>query len=147
MKLHQIGKPEGSTHRRKRRGRGTAAGQGKTSGFGTKGSGARSGRGGMLAFEGGQLPLVNRLPIKRGFRNVNRVVYSVVNVSALDRFEPGTLVDVALLLDSGLVKEARFPVKILGDGTLTKNLTVKAHRFTETAKSKVEAAGGSVEVL
>ena len=104
MKVHEIQRPEGSTHRRKRRGRGISAGQGKTSGFGTKGSGARSGRGGMVAFEGGQLPLVNRLPIKRGFRNVNRVEYSVVNVADLDRFEPGTVVDVALLIRSGLVR-------------------------------------------
>jgi large subunit ribosomal protein L15 len=147
MKLHEVARPEGSTHRRRRRGRGIAAGQGKTGGFGTKGSGARSGRGGMLAFEGGQLPLVNRLPIKRGFRNVNRVSYSVVNVADLDRFESGALVDVALLMSIGLVKDARYPVKILGEGTLTKGLLVRAHRFSATAKSKIEAAGGSVEVL
>jgi len=147
MKVHQVNRPEGATHRRKRRGRGIAAGQGKTSGFGTKGSGARSGRGGKLAFEGGQLSLVNRLPIKRGFRNVNRVAYSVVNVSDLERFEAVTVVDVALLISTGLVKEASSPVKILGDGNLTKGLAVRAHRFSATAKSKIEAAGGSVEII
>ncbi len=147
MKVHEIQKPEGSTHRRKRPGRGISAGQGKTSGFGTKGSGARSGRGGMLAFEGGQLPLVNRLPIKHGFRNVNRVEYSVVNVADLDRFEQGTVVDVALLIRTGLVRGTSLPVKVLGNGKLTKGLVVQAHRFSESARSKIEAAGGSVEVV
>ena len=146
MKLHDLSEPEGTKHRRKRRSRGIAAGHGKTGGFGTKGQGARSGRGGKRYFEGGQLPLVRRLPLKRGFRNVNRVEYAVVNVEALNRFEPGTVVDVTTLSGSGLVKGDR-PIKILGNGELSRALTVKAHGFSETAKAKIEAAGGKVEVL
>jgi large subunit ribosomal protein L15 len=146
MKLHELREPEGTKHRRKRRGRGIAAGHGKTGGYGTKGQGARSGRGGKLYFEGGQLPLVRRLPIKRGFSNINRVEYAVVNVEALNRFEPGTVVDVEVLRSSGLVKKDR-PVKILGDGELSRALTVRAHGFSESAKAKIEAAGGRVEVL
>jgi len=146
MKLHDLSEPEGTKHRRKRRSRGIAAGHGKTGGFGTKGQGARSGRGGKRYFEGGQLPLVRRLPLKRGFRNVNRVEYAVVNVEALNRFEPGTVVDVTALSGSGLVKGDR-PIKILGNGELNCALTVKAHGFSETAKAKIEAAGGKVEVL
>jgi len=146
MKLHDLSEPEGTKHRRKRRSRGIAAGHGKTGGFGTKGQGARSGRGGKRYFEGGQLPLVRRLPLKRGFRNVNRVEYAVVNVEALNRFEPGTVVDVTTLSGSGLVKGDR-PIKILGNGELNRVLTVKAHGFSETAKAKIEAAGGKVEVL
>ena len=146
MKLHDLSEPEGTKHRRKRRSRGIAAGHGKTGGFGTKGQGARSGRGGKRYFEGGQLPLVRRLPLKRGFRNVNRVEYAVVNVESLNRFEPGTVVDVTALSGSGLVKGDR-PIKILGNGELSRALTVKAHGFSETAKAKIEAAGGKVEVL
>jgi len=146
MRLHDLCEPEGTKHRRKRRGRGIAAGHGKTSGFGTKGQGARSGRGGNRYFEGGQLPLVRRLPLKRGFRNVNRVEYAVVNVEALNRFDPGTVVDLAMLSDSGLVRGDR-PIKVLGNGELNRALTVKAHKFSETAKAKIEAAGGAIEVL
>lgn len=146
MKLHELREPEGTKHRRKRRGRGIAAGHGKTGGFGTKGQGARAGRGGKRYFEGGQLPLVRRLPIKRGFRNVNRVEYAVVNVEALNRFEPGTVVDVTMLSGAGLVRKGR-PVKVLGNGELSHALTVRAHSFSETAKAKIEAAGGKVEVL
>jgi len=146
MRLHDLREPEGTKHRRKRRGRGIAAGHGKTGGFGTKGAGARSGRGGRLYFEGGQLPLVRRLPLKRGFRNVNRVEYAVVNVEALNRFEPGTVVDLAMLSDSGLVRGDR-PIKVLGNGELNRALTIKAHKFSETAKAKIEAAGGTIEVL
>lgn len=146
MKLHELREPEGTKHRRKRRGRGIAAGHGKTGGYGTKGQGARAGRGGKLYFEGGQLPLVRRLPIKRGFRNVNRVDYAVVNVEALNRFEPGTVVDVEVLSRVGLVRKGR-PVKVLGDGELNHALTVRAHRFSETARAKIEAAGGKVELL
>jgi large subunit ribosomal protein L15 len=146
MRLHDLRSPEGAKHTRKRRGRGIAAGQGKTGGFGTKGAGSRSGRGGKLYFEGGQLPLVRRLPLKRGFKNVNRVAYAVVNVEALNRFEPGSVVDLAALLDSGLVRGDR-PIKVLGNGELNRALTVKAHKFSETAKAKIEAAGGAIEVL
>ena len=145
MKAHELRSPEGSKRRRKRVGRGTAAGQGKSCGYGTKGAGSRAGRGGNVYFEGGQLPLVNRLPIKRGFRNVNRVVYVVVNVQALNCFEAGQVVDEKVLVAAGLVKDAGLPIKILGDGEVDRPLTVKAHRFSATAKAKIEAAGGTVE--
>jgi len=147
MKLHELRPPEGAKRRRKRRCRGIAAGQGKTGGFGTKGAGARSGRGGNLYFEGGQLPLVNRLPYKRGFRNVNRVEYSVVNVESLKRFDAGTIVDKKVLIETGLVKKRNVPIKVLGWGDLDRPLTVKADRFSESARAKIEGAGGSVEVL
>ena len=146
MKLHHLRQPDGAKRPRKRRGRGIAAGQGKTAGFGTKGAGARSGRGGHLYFEGGQLPLVRRLALKRGFRNVNRVEYSVVNVAALDRFEPGTVVDAKALLATGLVKQVS-PIKILGDGSLDRALTVRATKFSESARAKIEAAGGTAQVV
>ena len=147
MKVHELREPQGSKGRRKRRGRGISAGQGKTSGFGTKGSRSRSGRGGKAYFEGAQLPLVNRLPLKRGFRNVNRVEYSVVNVGALNRFEARSVVEPDVLIGSGLVKKKGRPIKILGDGDVDRPLTVRANRFTETAKAKIEAAGGTVEIL
>ncbi|HHX66001.1 MAG TPA: 50S ribosomal protein L15 [Chloroflexi bacterium] len=147
MKLHDLREPEGARRNRKRRGRGIAAGQGKTGGFGTKGSGARSGRGGRRYFEGGQLPLVNRLPIKRGFRNVNRIEYAVVNVEALNRFEAGSVVDLSALINSGLVRREDRLVKILGEGNVDRPLTVIADRFSESAKAKIEAAGGTAQEL
>ncbi|MBC7255545.1 MAG: 50S ribosomal protein L15 [Chloroflexi bacterium] len=146
MKLHDLREPAGTKHRHKRRGRGIAAGQGKTGGFGTKGTGARSGHGGgKRYFEGGQLPLVRRLAVKRGFRNVNRVEYAVVNVEALNRFDAGSVVDVEALTASGLVKDSRRPIKILGEGKLDRPLTVKAHAFSASAQAKIEQAGGAVE--
>lgn len=147
MKLHELNEPEGTKHRRKRVGRGIAAGQGKTAGYGTRGNGARSGRGGNVYFEGGQLPLVHRLPHKRGFQNVNRVEYAVVNLQALNRFEANAVVDVDALLDAGLVKDTGLPVKVLGNGNLDRALTVRAHKFSESAKAKIEAAGGKAETL
>ena len=146
MKLHELREPEGTKKAAKRRGRGIAAGQGKTGGFGTKGQGARAGRGGKLYFEGGQLPLVRRLAVKRGFRNVNRVGYAVVNVVDLGNFAPGAVVDVEALLLMGLVKDDTRPVKILGEGDLDRALTVRVDAFSETAKAKIEAAGGTVEI-
>ena len=143
MKLHELRQPQGAKRPRKRRGRGIAAGQGKTAGFGTKGAGARSGRGGNVYFEGGQLPLVNRLALKRGFRNVNRIEYSVVNVESLNRFEAGSVVDPNRLVEAGLVQ--KLPIKILGDGELDRALTVRAQKFSKTALAKIEAAGGSTE--
>ena len=128
MKTHDLHAPEGATHRRKRIGRGIAAGQGKTGGFGTKGQGARSGRGGKLAHEGGQLPLVNRLPLKRGFRNVNRVVYSVVNVKDLNIFDAGQVVDPEALVAAGLVRMLRL-LSRYWQGALDQPLTVKANKF------------------
>ena len=147
MKLHELRQPKGAKHRRKRVGRGIAAGQGKTCGYGTKGSNSRSGRGGKLYFEGGQLPLVRRLAIKRGFNNPNRVTYEVVNVDALARFQAGEVVDKAALAEAGLVKNMSRPLKILGDGDLDVTLTVKAEKFSESAKAKIEAAGGTVELV
>jgi len=146
MKLHELREAEGTKKNRKRRGRGIAAGQGKTAGYGTKGSGSRAGRGGKLYFEGGQLPLVRRLAVKRGFRNVNRVEYSVVNVVELGNFEPGAMVDTEALIAMGLVKNDTQPIKILGEGELDRALTVRADAFSETAKTKIEAAGGTVEI-
>ena len=145
MKLHELHEPEGTKRPRKRKGRGIAAGQGKTAGYGTKGQNSRSGRGGRLYFEGGQLPLVNRLPIKRGFRNPRRIEYAVVNVAALNRFEAGTVVDVAMLVASGLVRDDTLPVKVLGNGDIDRALTLCVDACSETAKAKVEAAGGTIE--
>jgi large subunit ribosomal protein L15 len=147
MKLHALREPHGAKRSRKRRGRGIAAGQGKTGGYGTKGSGSRSGRGGRLYFEGGQLPLVNRLPIKRGFRNVNRVEYAVVNVAELNGFEPNAVVDPELLAAAGLVRGVDQPIKILGDGEIERPLIVRAAAFSQTAVAKIEAAGGTIELL
>jgi large subunit ribosomal protein L15 len=146
MKLHELREPEGTKHRRKRLARGIAAGQGKTGGAGTKGQNSRAGRGGRLFFEGGQLPLVRRLAVKRGFRNPNRIPFTVVNVGALNDFEAGTIIDVGLLMGCGLVNR-ELPVKILGVGDLDRALIVKAHAFSAAAKAKIEAAGGTVEVL
>jgi len=142
MKLHELREPKGTKKARKRRGRGAAAGQGKTAGFGTKGSGSR----GKLYFEGGQLPLVNRLPHRRGFRNINRVAYSVVNVEALNRFEPDSVVDAAVLIESKLVRNDARPIKVLGRGELDRSLTVKVDKCSATARAKIEAAGGAVDL-
>ena len=146
MKLHDLREPEGTRRPRKRRGRGIAAGQGKTGGFGTKGAGARTGRGGNLFFEGGQLPLVRRLPRRRGFSNVNRIAYSVVNVKDLALFEPGTVVDPELLVAVGLVRNPGL-IKILGDGENDRPLQVSANGFSKSAVEKIEAAGGSATVV
>lgn len=146
MKLHELRAPEGSKRPRKRKGRGIAAGQGKTAGYGTKGQGARSGRGGRLYSEGGQLPLVNRLPIKRGFRNPRRIEYAVVNVGALGRFEAGTVIDAGALVASGLVRGDGRPVKVLGSGNIDRALTLRVDACSETARAKIEAAGGTIEV-
>jgi large subunit ribosomal protein L15 len=147
MNLNDLRQAPGAKSTRKRRGRGTAAGQGKTGGFGTKGQGSRTGRGGKLFFEGGQLPMVRRLAFRRGFRNVNRVEYLPVNVGDLARFEAGTVVDPALLMGEGLISSNAFPVKVLAYGNLSHALTVRADKFSEEARAKIEAAGGTAEVL
>lgn len=146
MKLHELRQPEGARRRRKRKGRGISAGQGKTAGYGTKGQNSRSGRGGKPYFEGGQLPLVRRLPFKRGFTNVNRVEYAVVNVDELTRFEAGSVVDREALVRVGLVRDSDRPIKLLGRGDCDRALTVRVDRASESAVAKVEAAGGVVEV-
>lgn len=147
MKLHDLQPAPGSKRSRKRVGRGIAAGQGKTAGRGTKGQGARSGGVKGPYFEGGQLPLVRRLPFKRGFTNIWRVEYEEVNLERLNRFEAGALVSPETLAEMGVIKSARRPVVILGRGQLDRPLTVKAHRFSAAAKAGIEAAGGTVEVL
>lgn len=144
MKLNEL---EASTKARKRIGRGPGSGNGKTSGKGHKGQNARSGGGVRPGFEGGQLPLYRRLS-KRGFNNYEfRTVYSTVNVSDLNRFEDGTVVDTALLKEVGLIKKELDGVKVLGSGELTKKLTVKANAFTKSAKEKIETIGGKTEVI
>ena len=144
--LNQLHPVAGARHSKKRLGRGIGSGLGKTAGKGTKGQNARSGGGVRPGFEGGQLPLFQRLP-KRGFKSLNRVEYSIVNVEQLNQFRAGSVVDVEKLIEAGLVKDAVNGVKILGNGKLEKKLTVKANKFSESAKQAIEAAGGSVEVI
>lgn len=146
MKLHELKSNEGTRTRRKRLGRGMASGHGKTSGKGHKGQKARSGGGVRLGFEGGQTPLFQRLP-KRGFTNINRKEYAVVNLETLNRFDENTEVTPELLIETGIVRKARLDVKILANGTLNKKLTVKAHKFSTAAKEAIEAAGGKTEVI
>ncbi|MEW5985789.1 MAG: 50S ribosomal protein L15 [Chloroflexota bacterium] len=147
MKLNDLRPNPGSKHKRKRVGRGIAAGQGKTAGRGTKGQKARSGPNKGGYFEGGQLPLVRRLPFKRGFTNVNKIEYRPVNLMSLADFNPGMEIDPDVLWTVGLLKKPSDPVVILGDGELNVPLVVKAHRFSAAARSKIEAAGGKAEVI
>ena len=145
MKLHELSPAPGSNKPVKRIGRGPASGQGKTAGKGHKGQKARAGRGMRPGFEGGQMPLQRRLP-KRGFNNIFAKEIAIVNVSALnDAFEAGAVVDAAALIEKGLVKKELDGIKILGNGELTKALTVKANAFSKEAKAKIEAAGGAAE--
>ena len=146
MKLHELSPAEGSAVRPYRKGRGPGSGNGKTAGKGHKGQNARSGGGVRLGFQGGQFPLYRILP-KRGFTNRYATVYSIVNVEALNRFEDGTVVDLELLRSEGIVKKENDGLKILGRGEVTKKLTVKANVFSASAKEKIEAAGGQVEVI
>lgn len=141
MKLHELRAAEGSTKAPKRKGRGTATGQGKTAGRGMNGQNSRSGGGVRLGFEGGQMPLYRRLP-KRGFTNIWGTEYTVINVDDLNRFEAGTVVTPELLKEAGIVKKAKDGIKILGNGKLEKSVEVKAHKFSKTAIEKIEAAGG-----
>lgn len=144
--LNELKPVAGARHSKKRLGRGVGSGQGKTAGKGTKGQNARSGGGVRPGFEGGQLPLFQRLP-KRGFHNFTRVEYDVINVENLNVFEDGATVDVEALVKKGLVKELTANVKVLGRGELTKKLTVKVSKCSESAKAQIEACGGSVEVM
>ena len=146
MKLHDLKPAEGATTARKRLGRGIGSGLGKTSGKGHKGAKARSGGGKRPGFEGGQMPLTMRLP-KRGFTNKWRVEYATVNVERLNIFEDGEVVSPVELIQAGILKNVQDGVKILGNGEITKKLTVQANKFTATAKEKIEAAGGKVEVF
>ena len=146
MKLNELKPAEGSTRESYRVGRGPGSGNGKTAGKGHKGQNARSGGGVRPGFEGGQLPLYRKLP-KRGFHNKFATVYAIVNVEALNRFEDDAVVDTAALIECGLVTRVCDGVKILGNGELTKKLTVKAAVFSNAAKEKIEAAGGKTEVI
>ncbi|MCI7767710.1 MAG: 50S ribosomal protein L15 [Oscillospiraceae bacterium] len=146
MKLYELSPAAGSVKDVKRVGRGHGSGNGKTAGKGHKGQNARSGGGVRPGFEGGQMPMTRRIP-KRGFNNIFATKYSTVNVSDLDKFVDGTVVDAELLAASGLVKKTANGIKILGNGELSKNLTVKAQAFSASAKEKIEKAGGKAEVM
>ncbi|MET3684014.1 large subunit ribosomal protein L15 [Alkalibacillus flavidus] len=146
MKLHELKGAAGSRKKRNRVGRGMATGNGKTSGRGHKGQKARSGGNIGPGFEGGQMPIYQRLP-KRGFTNVNRKEYTIVNLDTLNRFDEGTEVTPELLLETGAISKVKAGVKILGDGSLDKKLTVKADKFSASAKEAIEAAGGQTEVI
>ncbi|MBQ1518371.1 MAG: 50S ribosomal protein L15 [Ruminococcus sp.] len=146
MKIHELTPAPDSNKAVKRIGRGHGSGNGKTAGKGHKGQNARSGGGVRIGFEGGQMPLARRIP-KRGFNNIFASKYATVNVSDLNKFKDGTEVDTELLIASGLIKKAYDGVKILGNGELTSQLTVKAAKFSASAKEKIEKAGGKAEVM
>ncbi len=147
MKLHELSPAAGATKERKRIGRGAGSGQGKTAGKGHKGQKARAGRGMRAGFEGGQMPLQRRVP-KRGFNNIFRTEMAIVNVAAIDKaFEADETVTIEALIEKGLVKKVLDGVKVLGNGEITKALTIQANAFSETAKQKIEAAGGKAEVI
>ena len=146
MKLNELSPAEGARKSRVRVGRGLGSGNGKTSGKGMKGQKSRSGGGVRTGFEGGQMPLYRRLP-KRGFKNIFAKVYAEVNVETLNRFEDGATVDAVALIEAGVLKNIYDGVRILGNGELTKKLTVVANGFTKSAESKITAAGGKVEVI
>lgn len=146
MKLHELKPAEGSRGERKRIGRGIGSGHGKTAGKGHKGQNARSGGGVRPGFEGGQTPLFQRLP-KRGFTNINRKEYAIVNLDTLNRFEDGAEVTPELLIETGVVSNEKAGIKILAKGKVEKKLTVKAHKFSSAAKEAIEAAGGQTEVI
>lgn len=145
MKIHELGPAYGATTKTKRIGRGVGSGLGKTAGKGQKGQKSRSGGKVRRGFEGGQTPLYRRIP-KRGFKNHFATEYAVVNVSDLEQFDNGTTVNAELLLENGIIKEELDGVKVLGNGNLTKKLTVEAKKFSKTAEEKIQAAGGKTEV-
>ena len=146
MKLHELKAAEGSTRKPKRKGRGTATGQGKTAGRGMNGQNSRSGGGTRLGFEGGQMPIYRRLP-KRGFTNIFRKQWTILNIDDLNQFEDGTVVTPELLTEIGLIKQVIDGIKVLGQGELERKVTVKAQKFSKTAIDKIEAAGGKAEVI
>jgi len=147
MQQHNLKPPAGATHKRKRVGRGDGSGHGSQSGKGAKGQKARAGGGVRLGFEGGQLPLIKRLPRKRGFVNIFKIEYSVVNVGELKAFSANSEITLKELLESGLIKSLKYPVKILGDGKIDRPLTVKANKFSAAAEKKITAAGGKAEAI
>ena len=146
MKLHELKPAPGSTKRRKVVGRGRGSGHGTTAGRGGKGQTARTGSSIPAWFEGGQMPLIRRLP-KRGFTNIFKKNYAIINIEILDRFESGQEVTPVLLVSQGLIRSRNDGVKVLGTGALTKTLTVYAHKFSQSAAAKIEAAGGKVQVI
>ena len=146
MKLHELSPVEGSTQVGKRKGRGHGSGNGKTGGRGHKGQGARSGGGTRIGFEGGQMPLVRRIP-KRGFNNIFAKPLTAINLAALNCFEDGAVVDANALIEKGIISACPYGLKVLSNGTLTKKVTVKAAAFSESAKEKIEQAGGKTEVV
>ena len=146
MNLHELSPAAGSNTKAYRKGRGNGSGNGKTGGRGQKGQWSRSGGGVRVGFEGGQMPLARRLP-KRGFNNIFAKPLEAVNVSALEKFENGAVVDAKALLEKGILSKCEYGVKILGNGSITKKLTVQASAFSASAKEKIEAAGGKAEVI
>ncbi|RHR10714.1 50S ribosomal protein L15 [Pseudoflavonifractor sp. AF19-9AC] len=146
MNLHELSPAAGSNTKAYRKGRGAGSGNGKTAGRGHKGQWARSGGGVRVGFEGGQMPLARRIP-KRGFHNIFAKPLEAVNVSALDKFEDGAVVNAQALLEKGILSKCQYGVKILGNGSISKKLTVQASAFSASAKEKIEAAGGKVEVV
>ncbi|MCF2596642.1 50S ribosomal protein L15 [Pseudoflavonifractor phocaeensis] len=146
MNLHELSPAAGSNTKAYRKGRGNGSGNGKTGGRGQKGQWARSGGGVRVGFEGGQMPLTRRIP-KRGFHNIFAKPLEAVNVSALEKFEDGAVVDAKALLEKGILSKCEYGVKILGNGSISKKLTVQASAFSASAKEKIEAAGGKAEVI
>ena len=146
MNLHELSPAAGSNTKAYRKGRGAGSGNGKTGGRGQKGQWARSGGGVRVGFEGGQMPLSRRIP-KRGFNNIFAKPLEAINVSALDKFEDGAVVDAKALLEKGILSKCEYGVKILGNGSISKKLTVQASAFSASAKEKIEAAGGKAEVI
>ena len=147
MEQHNLKPPVGAKKKRKRIGRGDGSGHGTYSGRGLKGQKSRAGGGVRVGFEGGQLPLIKRLPGVRGFTNIFKTEYSIVNIKKLVAFDANTEVTPEVLLDAGIIKSLKHPVKVLGDGEIDRPLTVKAHKFSTVAGNKIEAAGGKVEVI
>ena len=146
MKIQDIPRPKGANKAPKRVGRGSGSGWGKTAGRGSKGANARSGGGTRLGFEGGQMPLMRRIP-KRGFAQIGKKVYQIVNVNDLNRFKKDTSVDKRALEDAGLIKTSGHPVKILGEGKIAKSLSVAAEAFSKSAKKKIADAGGQFKTI
>lgn len=147
MKLHELKPRPGATKRRKRVGRGRSAGQGKTAGRGTKGQGARSGSGGKLHHQGGNLPYFRRLPFKRGFTNIRRVTWIEINLDSLNAFRSKAVITPESLKKAGMLRNLRNPVVLLGRGEVSKSLKVRVHRVSQSARSKIEAAGGTIEII
>lgn len=147
MKLHELKPRPGATKRRKRVGRGRSAGQGKTAGRGTKGQGARSGSGGKLYHQGGNLPYFRRLPFKRGFTNIRRVTWNEINLDSLNAFRSKAVITPESLKKAGMLRNLRNPVVLLGRGEVSKSLKVRVHRVSQSARTKIEAAGGTIEII